>query len=117
MATTFKVRENKDYYKQPYTNRHELRYEIVMMDGRKEAATMGYTSSSRAEAEERAAEMQADEDAGVTIDGMLADDRHALNAGLSTELVKYYDDLPARSAMLGKQAAEAEHPWRKRQNA
>jgi hypothetical protein len=112
MPITFKVRKNPDWYRDRRTNKAESRYEVAMYDGRELAAITGYSSSSREEAQVRAAEMQADEDAGLTINGISADDWHAIENGLASALIAYEDSLPALVAEFGAQEAKARHPWR-----
>jgi ribosomal protein S9 len=115
MATTFKVRENKNWYRENVSNKEECRWEVVQFDDGKYAATTGYSSSDKTKAQAAARDMQADEDAGVTIGGMAADDHRAAEAGMATALLEYYDALPTLVAAYGVVEAEARHPWRSRQ--
>lgn len=115
MTTTFKVRENKNWYRANVSNKAEGRYEVLEFEDGEYAATTGYSSSSKAEAQRAAADLQADEDAGVTINGLPADDWRAMDAGLATPLCEYYDALPGLVAEIGVEAAKALHPWRMRQ--
>ena len=112
--TTFKVRENKNWYRANVTNKAECRYEVVQFDDGEYAATTGYSSSSKAEAQAAADDAQIDEDAGVTINGMRADDRRAVDAGMAAAVGEYYDTLPTLVAAHGVAEAEARHPWRAR---
>lgn len=111
MTTTFGVRENKNWYRATGKNKQNLRFEVVQYDDR-EYSSVNATAATREEAAEIASQMQADEDAGVTIGGMPADDHHAIEAGMATALVAYYEALPELTRIHGIEDAKAHHPWR-----
>lgn len=111
MTIKFQVRENKNWYRAKGINNESLRYEVILIDDGEYSATMN-TYSTRAEADASAADRQADEDAGVTIRGMNADDHHALENGLATPLREYYDARPELVAQFGHERASDLHPWR-----
>lgn len=72
MTTTYTVRFNKNWYREPVTNKASCKWEVIeLFDGEFSAVCTSFATKD--EALESARIRQADEDAGVTENGIPTD--------------------------------------------